>query len=490
MRFRTCAILILLSGCSYTQYSKDVIKMPVPSPGIEKTASLISNPATKNTHRILPSAESKQINLSIQGKVALKDFIDMVLMSIDVEYILLDAIDIKEVEVSINNNTNYELIVMLSEIMYKSGYNMTKNNNIYYISRTENDEVLKYSELYQSWESIITSLTLDDVPDFVELVKSFGHSENIRVLKGLNKVVVLYNTEEAKKLVKRLEAVYSDKNDLNYYIIKLNNIELDVVKEVLSGLASDIIYDTTGNQIILKSYAVYKSVNQIIKDLDKESLQFLVNLYLIDINESDKFDVGADLQVLTSGFDASTALRQSVGLGVAGYLGDITLTANYLQQKYSGKVLINPSIYIRNNKSTSLTFGSQIPTLTSSASQDNNLIQNVSYKSVGTSITIKLHSIGANCVVDLSISNSGTLDSLGVQNNPLFSSDSVTLNYIQQIGKPVYLAGFKRVEESNSRNKWYMPFFGSFMKKKEVREYVILCQIDVLSINDNSIILN
>jgi len=64
------------------------------------------------------------------------------------------------------------------------------------------------------------------------------------------------------------------------------------------------------------------------------------------------------------------------------------------------------------------------------------------------------------------------------------------LNYIQQIGKPVYLAGFKRVEESNSRNKWYMPLFGSFMKKKEVREYVILCQIDVLSINDNSIILN
>lgn len=432
---------------------------------------------------------SKYIGLQIEGKISIRDCIQVIFTAMDVDYVVIGEVS-GNVDMKVTSGTTVSLINLMGYILYESGYQMGYKDG--YIIVSSKESPVLYEIENKVWSIKVIEVQKNIYDNFIELLKNFDKSvmDNVKIIKGSeNRHILMFTSGYNIQVVDLVLARLNEISELGLYIISLRSREAKEIAMYIDKVYSDekYIIDTSLNSIVVFQHETYKKINELVRLIDKEQYQFMLTLYLLDVNQSEKLNFGADINFQNNSLSFTTALRESVGLGVAGYVDDLSLTANYLVQEYSGRVLVNPRLYLRNGASSSFAFGQQVPTLTSKASVSSDIIQSVGYVSTGVNVSVTLQYMGGNVQVKMSVTNSSVLESVGVEGNPLFSNDTVSFDYVQGIGKTAILAGFKRIEQSNSRNKHLIPFLGSFFKKEEKREYVILSKIDLVNIVENDI---
>lgn len=265
-----------------------------------------------------------------------------------------------------------------------------------------------------------------------------------------------------------------------FYFVPVKSDKVAKVVEVVKAFYPTLVIAEREGGIIVGGYSDYRSLMALLSQYDALEKLLHVQFYLVDIQSRDSQNLGLDITLDSDNIRVVSGVRDAVGVTAVGTFGSLKTFVNYLVQKFDGKVLSSPSFFMLDGTKSTLNFGQSIPILRSkSETQGGGLVQGVEYNNVGLSVNLVSRLRGDYVYSDVSVSNSTLLEGVGVEGNPQFSNDSVSLSLVSGVGKFAVVAGLVRGAEDRSLRHSVIPF--NIFRKVENREFVLCLCVSLVS---------
>lgn len=481
---------------------------------------------------VVKSHDVKKYDVKVDGKMKVQVFADYMAKLLGLSYVV-DTLENEDttVECAITSSMSYDdVVVVLSAVLEEVGYGVVIKDGLLSVSKKYlNVEGENYALFVQvekvgnKYDSLVNTVRLrvlgsgllllgkkSDVISSVSVIRMF----DVDVLSGLivkllpysmsvcdrvkimfeksgNVVFDFYYVSEScsalvlkgdsylKPLLDTLSMI--DKQSVgSFYYIPLKRLDVESAEDHLKTMMPGVKYVLSNSGFIFGDYLSYRNALSLFQKVDILDKQLFVQMYLLDIQSRKSFNMGADIAFNNGQFRAISSIRDSVGLGLFGSYKDFSAFFNILMQRFDGKVITSPSLYLRNNTESTVNFGQSIPTLRSkSETTGGALIQSVEYVNVGLGVTVKPSVVGDVVYTDLSVYNSSVLEGAGVEGNPQFSNDSVKLSLVSKLGNYTIVAGLLRSAGDESKRFSLVPF--NVFKKREGRELLLCLRVDDVS---------
>ena len=342
------------------------------------------------------------------------------------------------------------------------------------------------------------SASLEVYSRYEMMVKDFGLKySSVKVYKVSDSCVLMLvgnKRTDIDTVKKVLEVMQSNIKNLLYFV-NVRNRDILVIEKLLKASLPSVkfVVDEDSNTLLMFDYVNYVAVRDFVNLVDREDVQILVRLCILDLQKKSEIDFGVDLKNNSGDLSVLSSLRESVGLGVVGSYGQMQVMINYLKKNSRGRVLSEPVVNMRNNTTCSYNFGQSIATLQTSQSTESSVVsssQIVVYRDVGLKVTIKPKLCGDKILIDMTLDNSTVLDTSGYKGNPDFSTDSIKLSFLVKNGMATVISGLDRLTLENGK-KGVIPYLISSLYRKESRrEFVVFVQAESVSlIQDNEKVL-
>lgn len=219
-----------------------------------------------------------------------------------------------------------------------------------------------------------------------------------------------------------------------FYFVPVKSDKVAKVVEVVKAFYPTLVIAEREGGIIVGGYSDYRSLMALLSQYDALEKLLHVQFYLVDIQSRDSQNLGLDITLDSDNIRVVSGVRDAVGVTAVGTFGSLKTFVNYLVQKFDGKVLSSPSFFMLDGTKSTLNFGQSIPILRSkSETQGGGLVQGVEYNNVGLSVNLVSRLRGDYVYSDVSVSNSTLLEGVGVEGNPQFSNDSVSLSLVSGV---------------------------------------------------------
>lgn len=322
-------------------------------------------------------------------------------------------------------------------------------------------------------------VSLDGVVSFVKL--------------GNSTVFVISKTEEYIGKVKEVsQVIINHLDDTGKYTLNLKyRLASDVVLYIQKIDEKIKVYadDITNTVTLFGSKLELRQVSEIIKTIDQKPLQLYVKVYLIDVKSNSSLDAGVETVFDGGSLKISNITRAAAigGFGVVSELGNLKTIFNILERNFSAKVISRPSLFVRSGEEAKIKFATSVPFVTSKTITPiaSGIVQNVEYRDVGIILTLKGVIIDNNEIsLDVYVENSSLQARAGVEENPIFATDSVSTKFLVSNKEVAILGGIKLSQKDLltrgipvlNRLRYVGALFGFQNYNREKREMIVcLC---------------
>ncbi len=330
------------------------------------------------------------------------------------------------------------------------------------------------------------------------------YEENIQIIGISSNVFCVVS-----KVYDYIRNVESLTKMMSQYVVKEKNIYVIPIRYRLSSDAEaflraslpeiNIINDAESNSVIINgSMSDYTEVIKALNDYDKEPRQVLVRLYIIDVKSNDSLNAGTDWLIESGkfGLDKTELINPLTGGFNSFYqIDNIKAFFSFLENRFDAQIISRPYVYLKSGQSAKIRVGSEVPFITSKTSDaavSSGIVQNVSYKEVGIIFKITASVADNNDVLfDVYVESSDVRQKAGVENNPVFLSDSLESKFVMRNRSLCLLGGIKL--SNKELVKKGIPFlsqlpvlgyiFGAVSSNREEREMIIGIYPNVIECN-------
>ena len=355
-----------------------------------------------------------------------------------------------------------EMKLVLDELLQSKGWRAGPDNNVSIIAQPSQNQILISGP--QTSVNVMKSLIQDlDIPE--ELDEELPESKVI----GSTEVISL-------KYANSAELVVILKDLLNFQ----TNDEDDLsITSILSIQANPAL-----NQILLRGEKnLREEAKLIISSMDLPTKQVYVEAIVAEISESAARQLGVQFQGSDSGSDigismiadqsnandligSGTALVSS-GAGIvfgqgANSITDLGVLINFLKGDGDSQILATPSLMTKNNTSSSILVGQNVPIVTGQYTQNDQAdspFQTISRQDIGIILTIQPN-IGSNQLIDLLINQEvSEIDtSSAVTTDVVTTKRSIDTSAVVQSGEVLAIGGL--ITETSQYNTSKFPILG------------------------------
>ena len=355
-----------------------------------------------------------------------------------------------------------EMKLVLDELLQSKGWRAGPDNNVSIIAQPSQNQILISGP--QTSVNVMKSLIQDlDIPE--QLDEELLESKVI----GSTEVISL-------KYANSAELVVILKDLLNFQ----TNDEDDLsITSILSIQANPAL-----NQILLRGEKnLREEAKLIISSMDLPTKQVYVEAIVAEISESAARQLGVQFQGSDSGSDigismiadqsnandligSGTALVSS-GAGIvfgqgANSITDLGVLINFLNGDGDSQILATPSLMTKNNTSSSILVGQNVPIVTGQYTQNDQAdspFQTISRQDIGIILTIQPN-IGSNQLIDLLINQEvSEIDtSSAVTTDVVTTKRSIDTSAVVQSGEVLAIGGL--ITETSQYNTSKFPILG------------------------------
>jgi len=355
-----------------------------------------------------------------------------------------------------------EMKLVLDELLQSKGWRAGPDNNVSIIAQPSQNQILISGP--QTSVNVMKSLIQDlDIPE--QLDEELLESKVI----GSTEVISL-------KYANSAELVVILKDLLNFQ----TNDEDDLsITSILSIQANPTL-----NQILLRGEKnLREEAKLIISSMDLPTKQVYVEAIVAEISESAARQLGVQFQGSDSGSDigismiadqsnandligSGTALVSS-GAGIvfgqgANSITDLGVLINFLNGDGDSQILATPSLMTKNNTSSSILVGQNVPIVTGQYTQNDQAdspFQTISRQDIGIILTIQPN-IGSNQLIDLLINQEvSEIDtSSAVTTDVVTTKRSIDTSAVVQSGEVLAIGGL--ITETSQYNTSKFPILG------------------------------
>ena len=355
-----------------------------------------------------------------------------------------------------------EMKQVLDELLQSKGWRAGPDNNVSIIAQPSQNQILISGT--QTSVNVMKSLIQDlDIPE--ELDEELPESKVI----GSTEVISL-------KYANSAELVVILKDLLNF---QTNDADDLSITPILSIQANPAL-----NQILLRGEKnLREEAKLIISSMDLPTKQVYVEAIVAEISESAARQLGVQFQGSDSSSDigismiadqsnannligSGTALVSS-GAGIvfgqgANSITDLGVLINFLKGDGDSQILATPSLMTKNNTSSSILVGQNVPIVTGQYTQNdqaNSPFQTISRQDIGIILTIQPN-IGSNQLIDLLINQevSEVDTSSAVTTDVVTTKRSIDTSAVVQSGEVLAIGGL--ITETSQYNTSKFPILG------------------------------
>ena len=242
-----------------------------------------------------------------------------------------------------------------------------------------------------------------------------------------------------------------------------------------------LVVDPLGNRLIFSGTASeYERLAPLLRQLDVPPAEVLVEVMIAQVQLTDSTEFGVDWTIRnlndkafnnqfageTDGRSGLSGLVSSGGFGPGGVAfgvlsPDVEVAIDAFAQNNQVNVLSTPRLLARSGASASVQVGTEVPILTSSATDTTgnagSIIQEVQYRSTGIILNIEPIVFSDNRI-DLTINQeiSSTLPTTGVGNSPIFNNTSVQTLLSLEDGGTAVIGGL--IQDNVTNDNSGVPF--------------------------------
>lgn len=395
--------------------------------------------------------ESDGVNLSFQS-ITVANLLSLVYGEVNQKnYVLSSNVlnDNRMISFKYDAKTNGDLNIFLSSFLKTLGYQVTKQNSVYFVDSIadkapEDFDYYVYTPKYRTANYLIDNIR----PYFPD-----NFSSSVKQISTQNKI-----TTDNIPPTSPLNFIDKSQEFLSF---KYSN---DKTKKKILDLLSK--FDTAEQNLIVKSY-IYEVQYS---DKDGSAMGMLLKL------ASDKLNINFG--------DVSPATN---------YLKFSSNTLNFfvssLETNSNIKLISNPVLRIKNGKESVLTVGNSVPTLGNvSYSQQGQAIQNVEYKDTGLVFKLTPTVTSDSISLDLTQEISEALNTnTGVNNTPTVAKRNIKNFITTKKNEVVMIAGLSQIKSTIASSRAVIfPFFSS--KNTEQFKTDIIIFVEVLDITEQGVL--
>jgi general secretion pathway protein D len=355
-----------------------------------------------------------------------------------------------------------EMKQVLDELLQSKGWRAGPDNNVSIIAQPSQNQILISGT--QTSVNVMKSLIQDlDIPE--QLDEELPESKVI----GSTEVISL-------KYANSAELVVILKDLLNF---QTNDADDLSITPILSIQANPAL-----NQILLRGEKnLREEAKLIISSMDLPTKQVYVEAIVAEISESAARQLGVQFQGSDSSNDigismiadqsnannligSGTALVSS-GAGIvfgqgANSITDLGVLINFLKGDGDSQILATPSLMTKNNTSSSILVGQNVPIVTGQYTQNDQAsspFQTISRQDIGIILTIQPN-IGSNQLIDLLINQevSEVDTSSAVTTDVVTTKRSIDTSAVVQSGEVLAIGGL--ITETSQYNTSKFPILG------------------------------
>ena len=241
----------------------------------------------------------------------------------------------------------------------------------------------------------------------------------------------------------------------------------------------------TNSLLIQSTQAEYNSILAAIERIDIEPLQVLIESQVLDVelNEELQFGVnwfltnnpnlippgiaGTDRYIQSMAFGSGSAeaggfnFLSTIATPLTSGLPFVQATIAALDEVTDVRSLAAPSLLVRNNATSTITVGTQVPVQSSAITTGNqNVVSSAQYVSTGITLTVTPRiNPGGLVYMDITqdVSRPGARDpDISTSGNPPINNKTVTTQVAVQSGQTVFIGGL--ISEQTARGRSGVPF--------------------------------
>ncbi len=227
--------------------------------------------------------------------------------------------------------------------------------------------------------------------------------------------------------------------------------------------------------VILATPQEYEQIKDVLEKLDTLPKQVLVQVTIAEVTLTDNLQYGIEWYLRHTGrWNGNLQTLGQLGIGASGITYSVisnTSKFKALLNAYAHKNLINvlssPRIVVLDNQEASINVGTQVPTLTSTASNstvsDNGtsaLVSTIQYRKTGVILHIK-PTINSNGILTMTISQEVSqpqTNNVSKIDSPLILNRDVNTSVVLKSGSTLLLGGLIKTTKSNTVSK--VPILG------------------------------
>jgi len=268
----------------------------------------------------------------------------------------------------------------------------------------------------------------------------------------------------------------------------MGNDRLGSVQRLLEREVAVVSETTSGSLLLSASPRYFKTLMEMVEELDKAPPQVLIQVMLAEVMLDDTTDTGIDWLFRNRygkttvrggselGVEASIAQSGGLSLSVSG--SDLSFFLQALQNQGRLEVLSRPQILASNNQEANINVGQRVPLITNSRITDEgDTINTISYEQLGITLTV-LPRISPDGFVRMEVSpeisalsSSSVEISTGVEANIITNRSAQTTATVRD-GHTIVIGGLITTRD-DSRDKKVpilgdMPFLGALFRSRTV----------------------
>ena len=280
---------------------------------------------------------------------------------------------------------------------------------------------------------------------------------------------------------------------------------------VSANLRVRIVADEATNSLLIRSTARdYRQLLTTINQLDAVPLQVVVSAVIAQITLTEGTRFGVDWSRVAENAivdpistETETSFLPAGGLGGLMFnksfvdgSARVEATLNAIAENNEVQLLARPTLTVTNNQEGQIQIGSDVPVNSGTSFQNNISTTNIQYRETGIVLTITPQ-INADGVVNLTIEqelSSVDNSALGVDDNPVFNSQTISTSVVVRDSESVVLGGLIQTDNQDLNtgvpglNR--IPVLGNLFSyqqdTQERRELFIVLRPEVVNLNDQT----
>lgn len=302
---------------------------------------------------------------------------------------------------------------------------------------------------------------------------------------GTTRVFRLKNAQ-SQYLATQLNQLFREDQSQNnrgfFYFMNRNSQQQDTQFSQLVGNVR-IVAETRTNSLLVSTNSQYfEYIEKLIEDLDKEISQILVEVFIVEIINTDENKLGIDWGgsiPLTVEGEYKAGINE-LNNSKAAIVSNAKMTAvlDYLANNQSTNVVARPNILTRDNQPGYVEVTTRVPLVKEISITNYGALPSISFENVGLQLTVTPHINDATRVtVNVDLKNGQVLDSYGLQvqgfNVPALSQRVLRTELSIENEETVVLSGILDTVESKGARGVpglsKIPVVGNLFKSKNNR---------------------